>query len=58
MPEGPDPLTKYCRIGQLSTDFCEAATTFGKTVISEHLLHDDLKSLPTSKLGDVAGGAK
>jgi hypothetical protein len=58
MPDDPDPLTKYRRLGQLSTDFCEAATTFGKIVISEHLLHDDLKTLPTTNIGGVAGGAK
>jgi hypothetical protein len=50
---------KYRCLAALAIDFVNTAQTFGKMIISEHLLSDDRKTIaPVYSLGGQAGGFK
>ena len=53
-----DASMRFDCLKRLSHDFVEAAKKYGKIIISELMLHENLKTVKTVKIGGVAGGNK
>ena len=56
--ELPDSRIKFLGLRNLAHDFVYAAETYGKIIISEHCLPQDMKTIKPCDIGGVAGGLK
>ncbi|EFA86726.1 hypothetical protein PPL_00531 [Heterostelium album PN500] len=56
--EMDDSLEKFERLASLEHDFVYAAESYGRIIISEHLLPDELKTIKPVSVGGIAGGEK
>ena len=54
----PDSFDKYQQLSALYRDFCYAAKTYGRIIISEKFLPDSDKTIKPVGAGGVAGGVK
>ncbi|KAF2076806.1 hypothetical protein CYY_001883 [Polysphondylium violaceum] len=54
----PDSEEKFRKLSNIANDFVYCADTFGKIIISELHLPEDLKTIKPLALGGVAGGLK
>eukprot|EP01133_Synstelium_polycarpum_P013644 gene13644-16064_t len=53
-----DSLEKFERLASLEHDFVYAAESYGRIIISEHLLPNDQKTIRPVSVGGIAGGEK
>ncbi|GAM27028.1 hypothetical protein SAMD00019534_102030 [Acytostelium subglobosum LB1] len=56
--EMDDSLDKFERLASLEHDFVYAAEAYGRIIISEHLLPNEMKTIKPVSVGGVAGGDK
>ncbi|KAN0035447.1 hypothetical protein ACTA71_004717 [Dictyostelium dimigraforme] len=56
--EMDDCLEKFERLSSLEHDFVYAAESYGRIIISENFLADELKTIKPVNVGGVAGGEK
>ena len=54
----PDSFKKYQQLSSLYRDFCYAAKTYGRIIISEKFLPRDEKTIKPIDAGGIAGGIK
>eukprot|EP01132_Coremiostelium_polycephalum_P005864 gene5864-7293_t len=58
LQEMPDCLEKFEKLSSLEHDFVYAAETYGRIIISEHFLPDEIKTIKPVSVGGIAGGHK